>query len=139
MNRERAKELLPIIEHYANGGDVELRFKNHLAGWRPFVGENVDKGFNPDRYEYRIAQVPDKFTNWDILPKDYRWMTRSSRGSITFWVRKPFLNKNETLWVSGNIEDDLCDITIEHPNNFKDKFYQKGTVDWKNSLIEREE
>lgn len=134
MNRERAKELLPIIEHYANGGDVELRFKNDLARWCPFVGENVDKGFNPDRYEYRIAQVPDKFHNWDVLPPEFRRIVRDEDGRAYAIKCEPFgPDRNDGKWLYGYSVVDMP-IRVDPLT-----CYERGTVDWKESLIERGE
>jgi hypothetical protein len=54
MTRERAKELLPIIEHFANGGEVEWKHKpgaGIMDDWEPC--HQITR--HPD-YDYRIAQ-----------------------------------------------------------------------------------
>lgn len=57
MNRQQAKELLPIIQAFAEGNTIEFRIKdgeepNGLRGWE---WEEVDiPTFDTRRYEYRI-------------------------------------------------------------------------------------
>lgn len=57
MNRERAKELLPIIEAFANGEEVEYRW-SEVPQWAD-CGE-VGPGFE-DEVEYRIKPKPREF------------------------------------------------------------------------------
>lgn len=52
MKRERLKELLPVMQHYANGGEVEVRHPNHC--W----GSTVDPAWRDDS-EYRIKPEPE--------------------------------------------------------------------------------
>lgn len=55
MNRERAKELLPIIEAFANGEDIEI---NHSSdGWR-IIDE---PGWSSDPKKYRIKPKAREF------------------------------------------------------------------------------
>jgi len=54
VNRERAKELLPIIEAYANGEDLEFRLIGK-TGWMMFPkNEELTITFPYDDYEYRV-------------------------------------------------------------------------------------
>lgn len=61
MNRQQAKELLPIIQAFAEGKTIEFRIKdgeepNGLRGWE---WEEVDiPTFDTRRYEYRIKPEP---------------------------------------------------------------------------------
>lgn len=54
MNRERAKELLPIIEAYANGAMVQFR----VRGESDWSDGTVNVGFHQTHYEYRIKPEP---------------------------------------------------------------------------------
>ena len=56
MNRERAKELLPIIHAFAEGKDIQYRTE-WSNGW---TNSSVPK-FHDDR-EYRIKPEPREFT-----------------------------------------------------------------------------
>lgn len=56
MNRERARELLPIIQAFADGGEIECRHPDLV--WRhahEFLG---------DGYEYRIKTKPREWWLW---------------------------------------------------------------------------
>lgn len=62
MNRERAKELLPILEAYANGEDIEFRGNYSLDPIGEWVSmpedERMSMQFPRDDYEYRIKPSP---------------------------------------------------------------------------------
>jgi len=63
MNRERAKQLLPIIEAFANGEDIQARSSGVASTWKDVIG-------NPewlDSCEYRIEPKPRE---WYIAKKD---------------------------------------------------------------------
>ena len=59
MNRDRALELLPIFEAYANGEEIEWRVAGgHVDEW---LGE-IDFADNTfDGFEYRIKPKPREF------------------------------------------------------------------------------
>ena len=59
MNRERAKELLTVIEAFANGEDVEYRAHIH-DGWRKVHNLHVDCEVN----EYQIK--PPEPREWTL-------------------------------------------------------------------------
>ena len=66
MNRERAKELLPIIEAYANGEDIQFHDGD---GWSDIGDEELDEQslgeygliyrIKPSPREFWIARYPD--------------------------------------------------------------------------------
>ena len=65
MNRDRAKELLPIIQAYADGEDVEYRLATRSGKWHAFAS-----GYEPNFYEgnqYRIKPKPVEA--WAIVDK----------------------------------------------------------------------
>lgn len=74
MKRERLKKLLPVMQHYANGGEVEVRHPNHCwvsamaPAWR-------------DDSEYRIKPEPEyvplEAEDWI---KDGPWWVRGGEG-----------------------------------------------------------
>ena len=55
MNREQAKELLPIIAAFANGGDIQ--YLNNFDTWVP---NNQCPEFTGNPSRYRIAPKPRK-------------------------------------------------------------------------------
>lgn len=82
MNRERAKELLPVIEGYANGKTVQYRDDEHC----PWI-DLVDPGFEGLYGQYRIK----------LEPHDIKWaaeqmmkgkaVRRSSWGNTHFYIK----------------------------------------------------
>ena len=67
MNRERAKELLPIIEAFANGKDIQFRQVeddvNFENDWLELPrDEMVIQTFPAEDYEYRIKPSLREFT-----------------------------------------------------------------------------
>lgn len=56
MNRERARELLPIIEAFANGEEIQAR-RDADSEWRTMHTETKF----PDEFEYRIKPKSREF------------------------------------------------------------------------------
>ncbi len=83
MNRERAKELLPIIQAFVEGKDVQWNRNGH---WRDCV-DNV--GFKlTDRTDYRIKPEPREF--WVLM-------------------NESFINGNRyTLWDYKGVQEHQC-------------------------------
>jgi len=65
MNRERAKELLPIFEAYANGEDIQRQYGG-LQG--SYIWKDSDLLLADDGYIYRIKPSPREF--W-VKTSDY--------------------------------------------------------------------
>jgi len=61
LNRERAKELLPIIEAFANGEDIQAR-RDAVSNW---LTMHTETAF-PDDFEYRIKPKPREFWIADV-------------------------------------------------------------------------
>ena len=90
MNRERTKELLPIIQHFAEGGDIETKWRegwvaNNDPTWTGGLGYR--KALKPpkDRWENsdndggflvfaskEDAQGNAEAGNWDHIAVHYR-------------------------------------------------------------------
>jgi len=69
MNRERAKELLPIIEAFANGEDIQFRWKG--IDWddcNDFMALGMSK---VNEIEFRIKPSPRE---WDVLVDEHGWI-----------------------------------------------------------------
>lgn len=56
MNRQQAKELLPILQAFAEGKTIQLKSSDGL--WHNREGEECEINFNEDPQKYRIKQEP---------------------------------------------------------------------------------
>lgn len=56
MNRQQAKELLPIIQAFAEGKTIQVKASDGL--WYGREGENCEFNFNADPQVYRIKSEP---------------------------------------------------------------------------------
>jgi len=56
MTPERAKELLPIIQAFAEGKDIELLRDDRTRSWQ--VSKNLDFSCSPDNYRIKQAPAP---------------------------------------------------------------------------------
>ena len=66
MNRDRAKELLPIFEAFANGEEIQWRDDDFSAGWQDEGFDILDLGSDDIDIEYRIKPKPRVFwACWD--------------------------------------------------------------------------
>ena len=54
MTRKRIKEILPIIQAYAEGKDIQYRLPGSTESWKTFVEDKCTSPFNHDHWEYRI-------------------------------------------------------------------------------------
>ena len=63
MNRERAKQLLPIIQAFADGKEIEVYYCAE-KGWRN-IDENDYACLWIDAYDYRIKPEPRE---WMVSP-----------------------------------------------------------------------
>ena len=83
MNRERAKELLPIIEAFANGEDIEYRWKE-VPIWTLLTNQPE---FN-NVVEYRIKPKPRELWIPNIVGltnEEYR--KESALQDLTGWFK----------------------------------------------------
>jgi len=69
MNRERAKELLHIIEAFANGEDIQRQFQITI---------------DPDKFEWNVTDFIEGAGKYRIKPKPREW-----------WIGDP--DKNELV------------------------------------------
>jgi len=56
MNRERAKELLPVIQAYAEGKTVQAKYKNREDDWDD---QSSPSFYSEGSLEYRIKPEPE--------------------------------------------------------------------------------
>lgn len=71
MNREQVKELLPVIQAFAEGRTIQWRDNKAAPEWFDIISEAIFVGinFNQEDIEWRIK--PEKKTGWiNIYPKE---------------------------------------------------------------------
>ena len=92
MERQRAKELLPIIEAYANGAEIELWVDRgsgegywqyiKLPNWNSFC-------------EYRIKPTKPSI-DWSHVHPDFKWLAFDDNGDVYLYTKEP--KKGELRW-----------------------------------------
>ena len=97
-DRERWKTLLPIIEAYAAGKDIELLVDGH---W--ITSNSSCLNFNGPVHEYRIKQEPTyrPFANAaEFAPHRDRWMKRKDDKHADYFFRVTRYH-NEGVLING--------------------------------------
>lgn len=71
MTREQTKELLPVMQAWANGGDVQVRDRSRPTdSWDTYSGSDPD--FDNKNWEWRIKPEPREF--WiSLRGEDEQW------------------------------------------------------------------
>ncbi len=77
MNRERAKELLPIIEAFANGEEIEEQYED--SEWRELDGWLVA---DANAYKYRIKPKPREFVIYPSTTARVGWAIMTETDDI---------------------------------------------------------
>lgn len=86
MNRQQAKDMLPIIQAFAEGKIIERKGKSVTSNWE----EVIEPIFNPDMSEYRIKPEPkyrpfkDGEECWQEMQKHqpFAWVIRNNARKI---------------------------------------------------------
>lgn len=128
FTRKRIKELLPIMEHYANGGDVESRrYLNSSGEWfKPqtptWAGE----------LEYRIAKTPDSI-NWDHVSDEFNCMVTNKQGGTILYPRIAKVHRidpHTASWSCSGAAHRYA-FAIDYAS------FVKGNMYWEDSLVVR--
>ena len=116
MNREQAKELLPIIQAFAEGKTIQVKSSDGL--WYGREGENCEFNFNADPQVYRIKSEPKyrSFANaeecWQEMQKHrpFGWLKDKEDGHYTLITA---INKTEVdqIALNGNTGWLFCSIS----------------------------
>ena len=61
------KEMIKVMQHFENGGEVEFREKGYDMTWR----KSNDPSWNRYRYDYQIKEQKQKVTIEKWLCRDY--------------------------------------------------------------------
>ena len=118
------EERLGLVEAQLDGKTIEFW---DGQGWlRTLSGESL---FYYSDVRYRVAKTKDEFTNWDVLPPEYKWIARDEDGGAYAFTEEP----SPLCYRWGSEQDEhFIKVTLL-------TCYKQGTVDWKDSLIERPE
>lgn len=116
MNREQAKELLPIIQAFAEGKTIQVKSSDGL--WYGREGENCEFNFNADPQVYRIKSEPKyrPFANaeecWQEMQKHrpFGWLKDKEDDHYTLITA---INKTEVdqIALNGNTGWLFCSIS----------------------------
>lgn len=116
MNRQEAKELLPIIQAFAEGKTIQVKSSDGL--WYGREGENCEFNFNADPQVYRIKSEPKyrPFANaeecWQEMQKHqpFGWLKDKEDGHYTLITA---INKTEVdqIALNGNTGWFFCSIS----------------------------
>jgi hypothetical protein len=82
MDRERAKELLPIIQAFAEGKAIQWRWRTHTP-WLPVLC--LGDLFDTEGFEYRIKPEPSKPREW--------WINEYKRGETFCYENRELADK----------------------------------------------
>ena len=103
-----------------------LDLDNTSVGWCDTYGE---PGFFWDRFDYRVKEVPltKPSINWDHVRSDFKWLARDKFGTVYLYQNQPTIFRKD-MWddVNGSIVQTYMFASLD-----------KGTCDWKDSLVER--
>lgn len=82
MNKEYAKQLLPIIQAWVNGKIIQYRGIEEKDGWYDVHSENSIDMFNPT-VKWRIKPEPREF--WLVVFRDNSYLaTKSLHETFTY-------------------------------------------------------
>lgn len=108
MNREQAKELLPIIQAFAEGKTIQVKASDGL--WYGREGENCELNFNADPQVYRIKSEPKyhPFANaeecWQEMLKHqpFGWLKDKVDGYKVTITKVNDDEKTDNMSINGN-------------------------------------
>ncbi|WP_420415264.1 hypothetical protein [Roseibium sp.] len=126
MNREDARKAAEVMQAYADGAEIEVAHTSPVSIYRGVFQTCENPSFTWDRNDYRVKQTPDSI-NWDHVAPEYKWMVRIDSG-------EPWLFENRPLLHNGNY---WCRDQGDSARASCISSYKRGTVDWKDSLVER--
>lgn len=112
-------EKLALFGAWLDGSKIELRHSEadpwHMLSY-PAWDENC---------YYRIQQISDSI-NWDHVAPQFKFMARDKGGSTWLYRGQPRMDIQSWAYPDAEYGNVTCFAS-----------YKKGTVDWKDSLVER--
>jgi hypothetical protein len=143
MTREEARKAAQVMLAYADGAEIEFCFK-HSTRRKWSTGKATDTyGFDWPNFKYRVKETPD-FIDWSHVAPEYKWMARSELGAAYFFKEKPVsgnepVNRENYFTGGPKTGNWFWGYNQIGTNADTHASYKRGTVDWKDSLVSREE
>ena len=108
MNRQQAKDLLPIIQAFADGKTIQVKASDGL--WYGREGENCEFNFNADPQVYRIKSEPkyrpfeNKEECWQEMLKHepFGWIKDKGDGYNVMITKVNDDEKTDNMSINGN-------------------------------------
>lgn len=119
------KEKIVLMQAFLDGQPVEYKHRD------PEVYDTwddlscVNPTWNWATYEYRIAPAAPDEIDWSHVADKYRFMARDSDGTVWLYMERPSISGGCWSYNIGIVPADYF------------ASYKRGTVDWKDSLVER--
>lgn len=128
-NKQVTKERIAIMQAYVDGEKIEAYWHGHWYEISEF------ENWNWEENDYRIKPIPAPIPMtipWDVIKPEYMWAAMDECGDVYIYSHKPQQLTNNWWLVDSEASDEpsmmsALDILV----------IDKGTVDWKDSLVER--
>ena len=120
MSVEATKYKIEVMQAYLDGAEIEMTSAQYPGNWI----DVSEIEWNWVHVEYRVKQTQDSI-DWSHVHKDFKWMARDKEGTPRLYLSKPKIT--DTYWASIQRQVDAQLFAS----------YKRGTVDWKQSLVER--
>lgn len=117
------QEKIAVMQAYADGKEIQVR----VIGYGEWV-RSVEPTWSWGGCEYRIKPETHDYINWDHVDPMFQYMARSKSGYV--WLFSEIPSRSLDFWVSHSGHAMLASAFTS---------YKRGTVDWKDSLVERPE
>ena len=121
MNREQTKELIEVMQHFVDGGEVEYFSSAHGAWY------TVEHPTWADHVKYRIKKLTKPSIDWSHVAPEFKWMATDEVWDTYLYQEEP--TRRLGGWVVESYQ-----IDVEGFASFK-----RGNCNWKDSLIKRPE
>lgn len=125
----KTSEMIKIMQHYDDGGIIETTDKVD-----PEESDWVECEYPIWDWmttTYRIAKTMPSI-DWSLISEEYKWLAKDAIGAGWVYQHIPFISGNDPFNVWTVSLSRACEITPL-------KSYNKGNVDWKESLVKRPE
>ena len=112
---------LALFEAWLDGEKLEWEYN---SAWARFDGSGPT-WHSKSTYRVRPEPLTPDAIDWSHVAPEFKWMARESIGGTFLWPEKP-------ISAAGGWHDGGVFISARYFASYK-----RGTVDWKDSLVER--
>ena len=124
MDKQRCQHMIEVMQAYLDGKQIEC-ISVFEDEWETMEEPN----FNWFHYDYRVKE-DDSLTkpsiDWSTIPSIYNWLARDRCGEVYVYSDRPSLGEN--LWLYDDV------VAYDYVYHFS---LDRGTCDWKDSLVKR--